>query len=270
MTTTLFKKEVSFTASIGDEPCPYANVSHMRIGLLGAQTGTTAPTLATIVQKLSEIQYIDTEAMFQGNSIDGEDLLAISCMFVGATPEIIIPAGDTQTLSVGNIVVPLNSGGTALGVTPSTHFLRGTVATWTSEKLTVELEHDVAIGEKYRYVKKTDTAETTGASTDMSVTGKKLKALLVYATTIPSTTNNQRSVQFLEFLVGGSKKYEFSWLTMGKGRYTGNAKDDTTLGTVLDNFRIVTFPQGLDANNLTVVAYSDTATDTIEYIGIYQ
>lgn len=267
---TILRNEVTFTASLTDAPIPYSNIASALIGLYGLQAGATAPSLTEILQELSEIGIKDTDEVLDGLAIDGEDLLAITTMFCGVMPEVIQSGGDNEALCLSPLVLPLNLRGLAEGVVPSYHLNFTDNAKLDTEKLIFGIEHGVPIGKRYHYSKKNDTADTTGTDVDLSKKGKLLKALLLFATTIPTTTNSQRSIKELKILIGGKEHYHFNWFELGKGRYPKNAVDDTYMGISLDNYRILIFPKGLPADNLTVWTKSDTATDTIEFLPIYQ
>jgi len=189
---------------------------------------------------------------------------------VGKMPEIVTPGGDNEYCSISGLTLPLNIPGLAEGITPSYHVNFTNNSKTDEEKLVVGIEHGVPIGNKYHYTKKNDTADTAGTEVDMSSPNRRLVALLLYATTIPSTSNLNRSIKEVKIIVGGKEHYHFNWFELGQGYMPKNAVDDTTLGTVLDNYRIILFPEGIPASALTVWTKSATATDTLELIGIYQ
>ena len=264
-TKIMIKNEASFTASITDSPLPYKNVRNMILGLSFLQNGTTAPTWQEILGEISEIQIKHKEYIFNGLAFGGEDLLALNLMMLGNVPEFVTPAGDNQAGFIGGLVIPLNYKTTVLP-TYSIGFSDNTKLD--TEKITVGLELGAG-SPAYTYAKKSDTANTVGTTCDISLKGKRLKALMIKATTIPSTSNHNRSVKELKIFVNTIEQYHFNWFELGKGLAPVNAVENTTLGAILDNWRILIFASPIGAENLEVWTKSATATDAIYFIGIY-
>ena len=264
-TKVIILNEQSFTSSINDTPLPYRQIRKMIFGLSALQNGSTAPTQEELLAELSEIQVSHSENVFDGLSFDGVDLLALNLMLLGHVPEFVTPAGDNQAMVIAPLYLPLNLNA---HVTPSYHLLFSDNTKIDTEKITLGLELGVGTP-AYKYKKKNDTADTVGTEIDMSVKGKRLRALMMYATTIPSTSNHQRSIKELKIIVNKVEQYHYNWYELGKGLAPVNAVENTQLGAILDNYRILIFGNPLPADDLTVWSKSDTATDTIEYIGVY-
>ena len=256
--------EYAYTSSISDTPIPYRQIRKAIIGLQALQNGTTAPTLSSFLAELSEIQFSAKKNYFNGISVDGEDLLALNVMMLGHVPEYVVSAGDNQVIYCAPLYVPL---GINTNVTPSFHLNHTDNTTTDTHKVTLGLE--LGVGTEYTYLKKNDTADTAGTEVDMSQSGKRLKALLIYATTVPSTSNTQRSIKELKVIVNKQEAYHYNWFELSKGLAPVDAVDDSTLGAILDNYRIIMFANPIPAEDLTIWTKSDTATDTIEFIGVY-
>ena len=256
--------EYEYSASIPDTPIPYRQIRKAVIGLQALQNGTTAPTILGFLQELSEIQFSAKKNYFNGIKIDGEDLFAINVMLLGHVPEIVKPNGNDQAIYVAPIYVPL---GINTDITPSYHFFHSDDTKTDTHKITLGI--DLGVGEEYEYYKKNDTADTIGTEVDMSQVGKRLKALLVYATTIPTTSGFGRSIKELKIIVNKQEAYHYNWFELSRGLAPINALVNADVGGILDNYRIITFTQPIPANDLTVWTKSDSATDTIEFLGVY-
>lgn len=265
---TILRNEVAFTASLPDAPMPYSDISAMIIGMKMAGTCTLVQLLTT----LSELGIKDSDEVLDGLSIDGADLLAISCLFAGITPEEMGPGVNSASrLYLGPLVLPLNLPGLAQGIVPSYHINQTAQGSCETETIVVGIEHGISIGKRFHYSKKNDTASTTGTELDMSKPNKNMVALLMYATTIPTLASVTRSIKEIKVLIAGKEEYHFNWYELGYGKSMKTTFDDVHFGVELDNYRIIIFPEGgIPANALTVWTVSDTATDTIEFIGIYQ
>jgi len=268
---TILRNEVTFTTNLPSAPIPFSDLSAMILALKCEQDNGDATTLTIMLSLLHQLGISDKDLVLDGLPIDGEDLMVISTHFAGVQPEMVVAGGSAQFGFIGPIVLPLNMKGMAEGQVPSYHVDCAMHDYTDEETLTVGIEHGVPIGKRFHYTKKNDTADVAGTELNMSKPGKKMVALLMYATTKPTTANIQRSIKEIKILVNGKEDFHFNWFELDHGKCPKNLIDDLIIGPIIAHWRIIIFPgDGIPSDNLVVWTKSDTATNLIEFIGIYQ
>lgn len=235
----LIRDEVSFTTDTDDILIDQPRyIDSFDIALDYLQNGTTAPTLADALGIIESVQVklggrIITE-------LSGTDLLALNALMLGREIKYIVPAGDNQAGTIEGLRLPV-------WLTPSElslaiRFNKGSVATIDTEQLTFSvLEADEPLRDRHlempRFSFTPPSTGTFNTALDTSFAGD-LIGLLVYSTTIPTTTNDNASVAKLRLKVDGDIVYEGNWLEMSADTtYPG----DSTLKGIVDNYVFLDF-----------------------------
>jgi len=243
----------------------------MILGLVYTTTVAQVGTLPLMLATLTELGIKDSDEVLDGVAVTGADIFAISTMFAGIIPEMVVGGAGGNLGFVAPLVVPLNLPGMAQGIVPSYHIHMTSAAELESEEITVGVEHGIPIGKRFHYSKKNDTGDTTGTEMDMSKPNKNMVALLMHATTVPTTANVNRDIKEIKIIIAGKEEYHFNWFELGHGKCPQDLLDDTVSGPILDNWRIIIFPHGgIPAGNLVAWTVSAVATTEITFIGIYQ
>ena len=261
MRKRLFYDKVSFTADTDDITIIQPRYIHdITIGLHVLQNGATSPTLADILSVLARAQVKLTGRIV--TEMTGQDILAYNCLVENRSIKYIVPTADNENGIVDGLALPLR-------LAPGEHvlsvrFLHSSVSTIDTEKLTfATLESDEALeGAHVEVPLYTFTPPSTGAyntALDSTFDGP-LHGILLYSTTIPTTTATTTSCAKLRIKAGGDIVWEGTWNEMSSQTYY---PEDSTLRSILDNYVYLDFskapiPAG---TRVEIEVYSDDTND---------
>jgi len=261
----LLRDEVSFTADTDDILIVNPRyIDSINIGLDLLQNGATSPTLATMLDTLDTIQVklggrIITE-------LTGEELFALNNLWLGKSIISVVPTADNESGSIQGLSIPLWLSPTEESL--AIRFAYGTVATTDNEQLTFSVrEADEPIKPAHVEIKRFEfTPPSTGAyntALETTFTGD-LIGLMIYSTTIPTTTNDNASAAKVRILVDGDLAWEGNWLEMKADAKRGAYDGDSTNRAILDNYVWLDFEdQPIKAGaRIEIQIYSDD-TNTV-------
>jgi hypothetical protein len=254
----------SYTTSTESIKVVAQNIDFIRIGLHFQQNGTTAPTLANVLAHTSDIKL----------TVGGEvqDLVRLQDLFVYdlgvllVKPEYALPAGDSQYGRLTNIVLPVKL------TTDKEVYLELTYvgqATMKNEKLTIGVEYgDVPFPPRpiaFQYI--SGNTSPSFVEFDMSKAGRKLIGLLIYNTTIPTTSAYDATVGELKVLVKRSEVMHKHFNEMA----LLNEVDDASMYAIVKNYRYIDLSNDpIPADDLKVAVKSlVSATDAFRIVGVY-
>jgi hypothetical protein len=268
----LLKNLATFAASTESIKVNAQNLRNIRIGLDGLGTGTTATTLATQIAAISTVKLVvggEIETL-----LNHTDLFALNFILHDLMPDIC-PSKPVWLLSttVDNTALFLK---TILPVALTTdkdvyiEFGYTGLANADTLRLAIAAEY----GDKpypakplaLRFI--SATAATSFVEYDISVAGKKLVGLLIFATTIPNGTTDEASVEELKLLVKREEKFHTHWFCMD---YCDVDVEDAVVHAVTDNYRYIDLlDDPIPADDLKVAFKSVAATDAVRFIGVYR
>jgi hypothetical protein len=241
-TSKLLRNWVSFTTSLAEDGIETEQVvAGLHLGLGFVQDGATAPTLATMLGSLDFVT-INASGM-PPSRILGEDIYALDNLWFGKRPIHVIPAGDNQTGGVLGLYVPVWANAKERRVSYSIG--RTDITTTDGETISVLAELTENQDPAGQYI--LETIEYTPASTGASLkaASKKLdgdlEGILLFGTTIPTTTNMNASIKEITIKLPGGKEYEAEWSTLGAMGSAGSIADASIPEGILDNYRVIDF-----------------------------
>lgn len=268
----LLKNLHTFAASTESIKIGCQNIRNIRIGLDGLGTGTTATTLATQIAGMSTVKL--TVAGEVETLINHVDLFALNFILHDIMPDIV-PSKPVWLLSTttDNTALFLK---TILPVALTTdkesyiEFGYTGIANADTLRLDIAAEH----GDKPYQPKPLSlrfislNASASLVEYDISVAGRRLVGLLVFATTIPNSTTDEASVEELKLLVKRNEIYHTAWFCMD---YIDVDVEDTVVHAITDNYRYIDcLDDPIPADDLKVAIKSLAATDAVRIIGIYR
>jgi len=239
-TFTILDRE-TFTSDTDTKRVFFEGVcDHIALSLRNVQDGATAPTLADHLSVVSRIEIKQNGVMIGDYSL--ADIVAFNALAYGNDITYVVGAGDNEEGFLDDVQLPI-------------------LANSANGDLTIKLENTdnsdtdaetLSLIAKYRRPRVGDrtlrilthnyTAPATGSllkAFDHNLSGA-LMYMLVFSTTVPSTSGFTTSADYLEILYNGSRYVYEGWGTIGsesQSRLTG----DTSLDGVLDNYKLFNF-----------------------------
>ena len=235
----LIRNRVAFTEDTDDILVVQPRYIHaIDLGLEMNQTGTVAPSLSDMLSVLNKVQVKLSGRIV--TEISGQDLLAYNVLVDGREPLYNVPAADTELGYVSGLRIPMSlpTGEHVLAI----RFLHGTVATVTSEKLTMAtLEYAEALETThYEIPTFSFTPPSTGAfntAVDTTYAGT-VHGFLIYSPTIPTSTADTATVREVRLYVDGEMVFEG---TIHDLRADARFPADSTLRSITDNYLFLDF-----------------------------
>jgi len=256
----------AFTADTREEPISEDAILGLEFGFDCLQNGATAPTLAQLISAVGNV--IVRHGGDTKIEIDFPDLVALNMLWLGRYPQHVLPGGDNEVGFISGVFCPIERAraGRSMGV----QVLYDGHATIDTEKLTGAVLYGLTgKGRAISIATKIATASTTFQEINLDRVGAKLIGLLLYSTTIPSTSDANCSQAEVKLLVGGHGYGHYHWWGIPPSPVSGPI-DDTALGAEMDNYRSISFEADpVPADNLKLHTKSIGATDAIKVIAIY-
>lgn len=268
----LLKNLATFAASTESIKVNAQNIRNIRIGLDGLGTGTTATTLATQIAAMSTVKL--TVAGEIETLINHTDLFALNFIMHDIWPEIcpskpvwLLTTTTDNTALFLKTILPV-------GLTTDKDVYVDFGYTGLINADTLRLDIAVEYGDKPYPAKPVSlrfislNTAISFAEYDMSVAGRKLVGLLVFATTIPNSTTDEASVEELKLLVKRNEMFHTAWFDMDSMDVD---VEDTVVHAITDNYRYIDLKDDpIPADDLKIAVKSVAATDAVRIIGIYQ
>jgi hypothetical protein len=261
----LLKNRASYTTSTESIRVVAQNIDCLKIGLAYDQNGATPPTLATLLTHTGDIK------LTVGGEV--EDLVKFQDLYVlnvlwHREPMYLITAGDNQHGMLNDVMLPVKL---TTDKQVYVELAYSGLATVDTEKLTLAVIYgDKAFGARpisFQYI--TGNTATSFAEYDMSKAGRRLVGLLIYNTTIPTTSTFDATIGELKILV---KRSEVAHIHFENMDCISVQPEDTTQCGIVDNYRYIDLSdEPIPADDLKV-AVKDiaSATDAFRIVGVYQ
>jgi hypothetical protein len=263
--SSLVLDEALFVADINPTSIGSGPLSNLQIGIRA-----TANT-AAVLRACTALAAINLLRIYQSGlktEMSGQDLLAYNVLALNCVP-LDTDSGSAQynPTEIGGLTLPLNlpSGKTAL-----IQFVYASQATVASPYLAVYAEtlqtlSSSLIGILRRPITPTTTG-SYGNKTSLSMDNAKLKGLLIYSTTIPTTTAQLFSCHKIRISGKGLAMLEFNIFNLGErgALRSGSAYIDA----IVDHYRYIEFEEPLDANDLIADIYADD-TNVVTLLPVY-
>jgi hypothetical protein len=227
-----------FTADTEDITIHRIKYLHQLIlSLYGENSGATSVSwdnllglIDKLTLKLNGVPKID---------ISGPDLFALANYLLGVRPLGITSGNATSNpCRVMGIPVPV-----ALPIGPETLTYKlsyAPVSGLTNTKYTLMAEYaDATIwSPPYTITTYSYTPPSTGALNKAlsTITKGALEGILIYATSVPSSTSNTKTVNKVEVRVGGVVQLSDSWESLRAAVQAGSVAADTVSEKILDNY----------------------------------
>ena len=261
----LLKNRASYTTSTESIRVVAQNIDYLKIGIDFLQNGSTAPTLATLLTHTSDIK------LTVGGEV--EDLVRFQDLYVlnvlwHREPFYLLPAGDNQVGMINDVMLPVKL---TTDKQVYVELAYAGLATIDTEKLTLAVIYgDKAFGNRpiaFQYI--TGNTATSFAEYDMSKAGRRLVGLLVYNTTIPTTSALDATVGELKILV---KRNEVAHIHFEDMDSIPVDVEDTTISGIMSKYRYIDLSDDpIPADDLKVAVKSlASATDAFRIVGVYQ
>jgi len=228
----------TFTADTQDNsiyrPAYLHNIILSLRGQTTAAASVTWPTLTAALSKftlkLNGVPLAD---------IQGVDLFALDHLMLGSRP-LGISSGATSTnpCRIMGIVLPVGlPAGPEILTWKGSYTAQTNLGTVTLSAL-AEYADTPIYGAPYRITTYNYTAASTGAlNKAVSLTSKgPLEGLLIYATTIPTSAADVKTVDKVEIRVGGLVQLSTTWETLKAATQAGATNEGTVTEGVVDNY----------------------------------
>jgi hypothetical protein len=258
--------EVAFVSDINPMDLPPGPLEGLNFGIQG-QTGTTA-----VVKALTGLKTVSLFRVFLNGlktEISGNDLLAYNALVLGNIPKTYDSGSSSANpWALTGLIVPL---GIASGLKAQIQLVWITQTNATVGKVAIFAKVAANPGAgMYGLQRRPITPTTTGSygnKTSLSMKGAKLLGIIIYSTTVPTTTAVLVSAHKIRLSGANIPDQEVNWFTLPcSGQVvTGN----TDIDAVLTNYRYWAFDESLDATDITADIYADD-TNAVVLIPIYQ
>lgn len=255
----------TFTSALKSTEIDAHNIDRLVFGLQFLQNGASAPTLATLIPSFNDIKItVGGEVV---TLVRSDDLYVLN-KILGIHPFELLPGGDNEIGHLLNLHVPLEL---TTDKTVKVSCSDNTPATIDTETLTVVARYrDKAYNHRplcLQYI--TQNTAIAWKEFDFANAGKVLLGLLIYNTTIPTTSARDITIAELKLLVNRDEKLHTSYQAMDFPPF--NAEETTGLG-VADNYRWLDLRDDpVPADKLKIAVKSlASATDAFRALGMYR
>ena len=233
----LEKEDFPFDADTDDIEILYERYIHeFQIGIKFQQNGATSPTIDEVLEVLSRI-----EVKLRGSvisEITGNDLLALDCLYFQHEPYYVLPTADNEYGYIEGLRLPLTIPAGS-GTLAYRLFYEAPTTLDNVQLNIVRLESAEVIEPGIYAIKRFDfTPPSTGAENialDTSFDGD-LHALLLYSTTVPSTSSTNATVKKI-ILERGTE--QLMKTTIHDLRTAVEYPHDSTLRGLVDNYLLI-------------------------------
>jgi len=258
--------EVAFTADINPTDLPTGPLVNLLVGMTGATTAAAAITGVTLLKTISLLRIFSDGLKTE---LSGSELLALNTLYLGIVPKKTNSgAVATNPACMEGLDLPLNlpSGKKAqiqVVYVAQTNVGSGVIAVHATR---LDRLPGPFTGVQRRPITPTVTG-AFGNKMSLSMAGANIKALLIFSTTIPTTTAKLVSCHKIRLIVGGAFHSEYNWRNMGpnKEMVTG----DTDIDGEIAKYRILTFEEPIPAADVIADIYADD-TQPVVLIPIYE
>jgi len=258
--------EVAFTADVNPTDLPTGPIADLLIGMTGATTAAAAITGVTLLKTISLLRIFSDGLKTE---LSGSELLALNALYLGVIPKKTNSgAVATNPACMEGLNLPLNlpSGKKAqiqVVYVAQTNVGSGVIAVHATKLGTLP---GPFTGVQRRPITPTVTG-AFGNKMSLSMAGAKLKALLVFSTTTPTTTAKLVSAHRIRLIVDGAFHSEYNWRNMGpqKEMVTG----DTDIDAEIAKFRLLTFEEPIPAGDVVADVFADD-TQPVVLIPVYE
>jgi len=239
---TIYKNDVSFSTStddiVVDSSLP---TEKFTLGYRATQPAAGPSTIAAFLDlvslfevKLNSVPYVQ---------IGGKDLYAFNNFSLGHRPLIVGTGAVNEITRAIGISVPVSwtPDGRILSVKANT----SGVGSMTSQAITIaQVEHEAPLARGLSSILTYNfTPPSTGAfnrALDIVPDGD-VEGMLVFSTTIPTTSANTKTVNELQIRSGGTIVYSASWEEMQSDMSAGAIDGASTIEGILDNYAWLDF-----------------------------
>jgi len=265
-TSQLVLDEVAFTADINPTDLPTGPLSELAVGIRAATTAAASIT-GTIVLRTISLFRLFSDGL--KTEISGRELLALNCLLLSNVPKKVNSgATATNPAVLQGLKLPFNlpsgkKGQVQVVYVAQTNVGSGVIAVY-AEKL------GTLPGPLTGVQRKPVTPSVTGAygnRVDLSMANAKIKAILCFSTTIPTTTAVTTSCHKVRLIVDGSIHSEYSWMNMGPNKELTTG--DTDIDGEIANFRLITLEEPIPAGDVKADIWADD-TNPVVLIPVYE
>jgi len=258
--------EVAFTADINPTDLPTGPIADLLIGMRAATTAAAAITGVTVLYTISALRIFSDGLKTE---ISGRELLALNCLFLAEVPKKTNSgAAATNPACMEGLKLPLNLPGGKRAQIQVVYVAQTNVGSGVIAVHATKLDRlpGPFTGVQRRPITPTVTG-AFGNKMSLSMAGAKLKGLLVFSTTIPTTTAVTTSAHRIRLIVDGAFHSEYNWRNIPdqKEMVTG----DTDIDTALANYRLILFEEPIPAGDLIADIFADD-TNPVVLIAIYE
>jgi len=258
--------EVAFTADINPTDLPTGPIADLLLGMTGATTAAAAITGVTLLKTISLLRIFSDGLKTE---LSGSELLALNTLYLGIVPKKTnsgAVAANPACMEGLNLPLNLPSGRKAqiqVVYVAQTNVGSGVIAVHATK---LERLPGAFTGIQRRPITPTVTG-AFGNKMSLSMAGAKLKALLVFSTTIPTTTAKLVSAHKIRLIVKGDFHSEYNWRGMGpnKEMVTG----DTDIDAEIAKYRLIPLEEPIDASDVIADVYADD-TNAVVLIPVYE
>jgi hypothetical protein len=248
-------------------------VDRLTISLKGEMTAGSAVTPATMSNLLNplEVRLLGSPVIY----LRGSDIWALNVLVLKKNPLTIVAgnATDNRTRIMG-LEVPIQQPARGAGeLTIKAN--RVAVSGVDTETITIaEITSDTALAPEYYHLVEipVTTASSTGWGNfiDLPQPGR-LMGILLYSTTIPTTTSDTATISEVMVVVNGSRAYHRRWLEIKADAATHDTLASPADASFIDNYAYIDFskdPIPADAE-VRLDINAGVASEAIRVIPVY-
>jgi hypothetical protein len=262
----LILDEVAFMSDVNPMDLPSGPLESLLIGMNG-QTSTTASVKA--VTGMASISLLRIFLNGLKTEISGLDLVAYNLLAQSNVP-LTVNSGTSANnpWSIMGLCLPLNIPSNVKAqiqvvYVAQTNNQLGKICIFGTKRANLP---GPFVGLQRKPITPTVTA-SYGNRLNISMAGAKITGLLLWSTTIPTTTAVTTSLHKLRLIVKGAILNEYNWFCMGPNQ---NAQPgDSDLNGLIDNYRFIPFAEPIDASDVIADIYADD-TNACVVIPVYQ